>query len=339
MLRLVPSIIGQRLLAAVPMMIAVSIIVFVVLRLLPADPIGMMLPPNATRADFEALQKAFGLDKSLPEQYWIWLRSALHGDLGQSIQYREPVTQLIGRALPATIELSMVALAIALVISIPGGVLLYALQRKRGEWVADFGVITLLSVPSFLWALFLILIFGVAFPVLPFTGRISSDVVVPSITGFVFVDAIASGHWRALADAAAHIFLPAVALALGLSPLVIRVLRSSLIDAATEDYVHVARLRGLSEARILVGHMLKNAALPTVTLIGVQFGFLFGGTLLVELIYSFPGLGNLMVQAVRNHDLPLLQGVALVFCLAVLLANTAVDALYVMLNPRLRKPA
>ena len=117
-----------------------------------------------------------------------------------------------------------------------------------------------------------------------------------------------------------------------------RVLRSSLIEAATEDYVNVARLRGLSESRILVRHMLKNAALPTVTLIGVQFGFLFGGTLLVELIYSFPGIGNLMVQAVRNHDLPLLQGVALIFCVAVLLANTIVDALYVVLNPRLRKP-
>src|SRR3954469_24221555 len=114
------------------MMVAVSIIVFVVLRLLPADPIGMMLPPNATQADFEAAQKAFGLDKSLPEQYWIWLRNALHGDLGQSIQYREPVTLLIGRALPATIELSLAALAMALLISIPGGLALYAAREGRG---------------------------------------------------------------------------------------------------------------------------------------------------------------------------------------------------------------
>jgi peptide/nickel transport system permease protein len=339
LLRLVPSIIGARLLAAVPMMVAVSVIVFVVLRLLPADPIGMMLPPNATRADFEALQKAFGLDRSIPEQYWIWLKNALHGDLGQSIQYREPVTRLIGRALPATIELSLVALALALLISIPGGLGLYALRGKRSEWAADLGVVTLLSIPSFLWALFLILVFGVFFPLLPFTGRIGSDALVPALTGFLFIDTLATGRWSELASAASHILLPALSLALGLSPLVMRVLRSSLLEAAAEEYVHVARLRGLSESRILVRHMLKNAALPTVTLIGVQFGFLFGGTLLVELIYSFPGLGNLMVQAVRNHDLPLLQGVALVFCIAVLLANTIVDALYVVLNPRLRKPA
>ena len=321
------------------MMVAVSIIVFVVLRLLPADPIGMMLPPNATKADFEALQKAFGLDRPMPEQYWIWLKNTLHGDLGQSIQYREPVTQLIGRALPATIELSLVALAMALVISIPGGLGLYVARGKRGEWAADLGVVTLLSIPSFLWAIFLILVFGVLFPVLPFTGRIGSDAVVPYVTGFLFIDTVIAGRWSELASAASHIFLPALSLALGLSPLVMRVLRSSLLEAAREEYVHVARLRGLPESRILVRHMLKNAALPTVTLIGVQFGFLFGGTLLVELIYSFPGLGNLMVQAVRNHDLPLLQGVALVFCIAVLVANTVVDALYVILNPRLRKPA
>src|SRR4051812_1756231 len=190
------------------MMGAVSIIVFVVLRLLPADPLGMMLPPNATRADSEALQKAFGLDKSLPEQYWIWLRNALHGDLGQSIQYREPVTQLIGRALPATIELSLVALAISLVISIPGGLALYAVRGKRGEWAADFGVVTLLSIPSFLWAIFLILVFGVILPWLPFTGRIGSDAMVPGVTGFLLIDSLVTGHWRELGSAASHIFLP-----------------------------------------------------------------------------------------------------------------------------------
>ena len=339
MFRLVATIVGQRLLAALPMMIVVSIVVFVVLRLLPADPIGMMLPPNATRADIAALQAAFGLDKSVPEQYWIWLRDALHGDLGQSIQYRVPVTQLIGRALPATIELSLAALGLALLISIPGGLGLYALRGRRGELAADIGVVTLLSIPSFLWAIFLMLVFGVAFPVLPFTGRIGSNVVVPDVTGFLFVDTLVTGHWREIASVASHILLPAVSLALGLIPIIMRVLRSSLIEAATEDYVNVARLRGVSESGILVRHMLKNAALPTVTLIGVQSGFLLGGTLLVELIYSFPGIGNLMVQAVRNHDLPLLQGVALVFCVAVLLANTIVDALYVILNPRLRRPA
>lgn len=339
MIRLIGSIALARLAAAIPMMLAVSIIVFVVLRMLPADPIGMMLPPQATKADAEAIRAAYGLDRSLAMQYWIWLSGALTGDLGASISFREPVTSLIGRALPATIELSLVALVLALVMSIPGGLALYARRGKKGEALADTGVVMLLSIPSFLWAIFLILLFGVAFPVLPFTGRIGANVVLPDITGFVFVDLLVTGRLRDLASAFAHILLPATALALGFAPLVMRVLRSSLIEASAEDYVNVARLRGVPERRILTHHMLKNAALPTVTLIGVQFGFLFGGTLLVELIYSFPGIGNMMVQAVRNHDLPLLQGVALVFCLAVLVVNTIVDALYVVLNPRLRKPA
>jgi ABC-type dipeptide/oligopeptide/nickel transport system permease component len=337
LLRLVGGIVLRRLLSAVPLMLAVSIVVFVVLRLLPADPVGMMLPPNATRADAEALRAAFGLDKSIAQQFWIWLLHAVRGDLGISIRFHEPVTALIARALPATIELALAALALALAIGVPGGLLLYALRGERGELSAGIFVVMLLSIPSFLWALFLMLVFGVAFPLLPFTGRIGGDVVLSGLTGFALIDTLASGHVRDFVDAMEHLLLPALALALGFAPLVMRVLRSSLIEAATEDYVMVARLRGVSEGRILVHHMLKNAALPTVTLIGVQFGFLFGGTLLVELIYSFPGLGNLMVQAVRDHDLPLLQGVAAVFCVAVLIANTLVDALYVVLNPRLRR--
>ena len=188
MTRLILGIVAQRLAAAIPMMLLVSIVVFIVLRSLPADPIGMMLPPNATKADAEALRAAYGLDRSIPAQYWIWLKNAAVGDLGSSISFREPVTALIGKALPATIELSVVALLIALVIGIPGGLALYALHRRRGELAADFGVVTLLSIPSFLWALFLILVFGVALPWLPFTGRVGANVVLPNISGFVFID-------------------------------------------------------------------------------------------------------------------------------------------------------
>jgi peptide/nickel transport system permease protein len=336
MLRTLAAIALQRLLAAIPMLFVVSIIVFVVLRAIPADPIGMMLPPNATPADAEALRTAYGLDRSIPEQYWIWLKAAVGGDLGRSIAFREPVTQLVARALPATIELSIAALLLAVLIAVPGGLALYALRGRKAEVAADLGVVGMLSIPSFLWAIFLILLFGVALPILPFTGRIDARIVPPDLTGFLVVDFLVTGRLADLGSAIAHLFLPALALALGLAPIIIRVLRSSLLEAGAEDYVAVARLRGLTERRILVRHMLKNAALPTVTLIGVQFGFLFGGTLLVELIYSYPGLGNLMVQAVRNHDLPLLQGVALVFCVVVLAVNTIVDGLYVLLNPRLR---
>lgn len=313
-----------------------SIVVFIVLRMIPADPLGMMLPPSATQADADFLRKELGLDGTITHQYMVWLGNALQGDLGNSIYFRESVVALLKNSLPATLELVAVSLVMALLISIPGGIGLYLLDRKKGEVIADFFLVFLLSIPSFLWGIILIILLGVVFPILPFMGRLDSDINVPSVTGFLLFDLLLQGQWQAWGSAFAHLLLPALALALAFSPIVIRVLRSSLIETATAQYVNVARLRGLPEWRVLLLHMLKNAALPTLTLIGVQFGFLFGGTLLIEVIFSFPGIGNLMVQAIKNHDLPLIQGVALVFCLMVLFVNFCIDGLYAVLNPRLR---
>jgi len=313
-----------------------SIVVFIVLRIIPSDPLAMMLPPSATQADIDFIRKELGLDGSIFQQYLVWLGNALQGDLGASIYFRTPVLELLKTALPPTLELVLVSLVMALAISIPGGVLLYKLERRKGEMLADFALVFLLSVPSFLWGIILIIVLGVIYPVLPFMGRIDPGFSVNSITGFLLIDTVLQGQWRAWLDAFQHLILPALALALSFSPIIVRVLRSSLLDTAAAQYVNVARLRGQSEWRVLVHHMLKNAALPTLTLIGVQFGFLFGGTLLIELIFSFPGIGNLMVQAIKNFDLPLIQGVALVFCLMVLVVNFCVDGLYAVLDPRLR---
>jgi peptide/nickel transport system permease protein len=194
----------------------------------------------------------------------------------------------------------------------------------------------LLSIPEFLWGLILLFLFGVVLHLLPFTGRLSPGFMRPSITGFLLLDTLLARRSDMLCDALAHMALPAVALGLAFSPTLMRVLRSSLFDVYAEDFITQARLRGISETRILLGHALKNAALPTLTLAGVQFGFLFGGTLLVEIIYSYPGMGNLMVDAVRNADLPIIQAVGLAYCVMVLLINTAVDSLYLVLNPKLR---
>ncbi len=339
MIRLAVAIVAQRLLTAVPMVLLVSIVVFVILRAIPADPIAMLIPPGASQADVAALRAVFGLDLPIPQQYWLWLTHALRGDLGQSITFRVPVTSLLAAAVPATAELCLVSLALALLISIPGGLAAYSQRTRIGEVLADLGIVVTMSIPSFLWAILFILVVGVAIPILPFTGRVGGDAVLPHLTGFLLIDFLLTGRWREWGDAALHLVLPALSLALSFAPSVVRVLRSSLIDAAQDDYVTYARQRGVPERRVLLSHMARNAALPTVTLIGVQFGFLFGGTLLVELIFSFPGLGNLIVQAVRNHDLPVIQGAALTFCIAVLVINAAVDATYVLLNPRLARPA
>lgn len=336
MFQIISAIVLRRLLLAIPTLLLLSMVVFVVLRMLPVDPLAMLLPASATAADAAALRQQLGFDKPIPQQFLIWLWEAVNGNLGRSINFRQPVVQLMLAAVPATLELTLTGLLLALVISVPGGVLAFVLHQRRHEAAADLIVALMQSVPSFLWSLLLILAFGVFWPVLPFSGRVGDGVTLPDITGFALVDLLLVGRFEAWLSAVSHLLLPALALALGFAPLVIRVLRSSLIDAANEPYVDVARLRGLSETRILWRHMLKNASLPTITMIGVQFGFLFGGALLVEMIFGFPGVGNLMVQAVKGNDLPLIQGIALIFCVLMLVITVIVDVLYAVLNPRLR---
>jgi dipeptide transport system permease protein len=336
MFQLIASIVLRRLVLAVPALLLLSLVVFVVLRMLPVDPLALLLPASSTAEDAAAMRAQLGLDKPLPVQFAIWLWDAVRGNLGNSINFRQPVSTLMAAALPATIELTLVALVFALLISVPGGILAFVLYRRKRETAADLAVAVLQSIPSFLWSLLLILVFGVLWRLLPFAGRVGQDVVLPGITGFALLDFLLIGRFGDWLDAFKHLLLPALALALGFAPLVIRVLRSGLIEAEREPYVEVARLRGVSETRILWKHMLKNASLPTVTMIGVQFGFMFGGAVLVEMIFGYPGVGNLMVTAVRANDLPLIQGIALIFCVLMLSITVVVDVLYAVLNPRLR---
>jgi peptide/nickel transport system permease protein len=329
-------LIVRRALISVVILFFVAALLFCVLRLLPVDPAAMSLPPMATIAEVEAKRREMGLDLPLPQQFLIWLGQVLHGDFGTSIHFRRSVASLVASTLPATVELAVIAMAIATVLGLGGGLLLFYVRGRPAEPAIDFGSIVLLSIPEFLWALFFILLFGVALGVLPFTGRLSPEFQRPVVTGFLLIDTLLIGRPDMFWDALKHMILPAFALGIAFSPTIMRVLRSSLIDVYHEDYITQARLRGVSERRVLVRHGLKNAILPTLSLMGVQFGILFGGTLLVEVIYSYPGLGNLMVDAVRNADLPIIQAVGLTYCVVVLIINTIVDALYLVLNPKLR---
>jgi len=336
MVALVLKLIARRLATAVPILLIVSALLFCVLRLLPVDPVAMSLPPNATIEEVEAQRREMGLDKPLPQQYLIWLAAALHGDFGRSIALRRDAGSLVAATLPATIQLAVCAMVIAAILGVGGGLLLFHLRGTPLEPVADLASIVLLSIPEFLWGLILLFMFGVMLQWLPFTGEVSPGLPLPHITGFLLLDSLLVGRLDVFLSACRHLILPAVALGLAFSPTIMRVLRSSLFDVYLEDYIQQARLRGLSEGKILLGHALKNASLPTLTLTGVQFGILFSGTLLVEVIYSYPGIGNLMVDAVRNADLPLIQAIGLTYCIVVLLINTAVDSLYLVLNPKLR---
>jgi peptide/nickel transport system permease protein len=309
-----PTLLGllvRRVVVALPILVVVSALLFGVLRLLPVDPAAMSLPPTATVTEVAAKRSEMGLDRPLPQQYLLWLENVAGGDFGTSIHFRRAVAGLVAETLPATIELAVLAMIIAATLGLAGGLYLFHVRATWREPIADLGSIVLLSIPEFLWGLFFILLFGVALPLLPFTGRLSAGFQRPVHTGFLLIDTLIDGRLDMFRDALAHMALPALALGLAFSPAIMRVLRSSLLDVYQEEYIAQARLRGLSERRILLRHAFKNAILPTLSLMGVQFGFLFGGTLLVEVIYSYPGLGNLMVDAVRNADLPIIQAVGL----------------------------
>jgi ABC-type dipeptide/oligopeptide/nickel transport system permease component len=336
MIATVVKLIGRRLFAAIPILLVVSALLFCVLRLLPVDPAAMSLPPTATIAEIETQRREMGLDRPLPQQYFIWLSDALHGDFGRSIALHREAGSLVAATLPATIQLAVAAMALAAILGFGGGLILFHVRGTSLEPVADLISILLLSIPEFLWGLILLFVFGVALHLLPFTGEIAPNLPLPHITGFLLLDSLLVGRFDIFLSACQHLILPAFALGLAFSPTIMRVLRSSLFDVYHEDYIQQARLRGVSERKILLGHAFKNASLPTLTLAGVQFGILFSGTLLVEVIYSYPGMGNLMVDAVRNADLPLIQAIGLTYCIVVLLINTVVDSLYVVLNPKLR---
>ena len=336
MLLTIAGLVARRLLAAIPILLVVSALLFCTLRLLPVDPAAMSLPPNATIEEVEAMRREMGLDRPLTQQYLIWLGGALRGDFGRSIALRRDAGSLVATTLPATIELAVAAMVLAAILGVGGGLLLFHVRGTVFEPIADLASILLLSIPEFLWGLILLFVFGVTLQLLPFTGEVAPGLPLPHVTGFLLLDSLLVGRLDVFLSACQHLILPVAALGLAFSPTIMRVLRSSLFDVYHEDHIQQARLRGLSERQVLLGHALKNAALPTLTLAGVQFGILFSGTLLVEVIYSYPGMGNLMVDAVRNADLPLIQAIGLTYCIVVLAINTIVDSLYVVLNPKLR---
>ena len=333
----VQRLLVPRLLSGVFMVFLVTVLVFVVLRMLPIDPVGSALPPGATEAERQAVMQEFGLDRPVVEQYARWANNLVHGRFGTSINLRTDVGPPLAAALPATLELVIAALVVGVALGVGGGLVLFAVRGTAWEPLGNVVTSVLVSVPEFVWAIFGILLLGVWWGALPFIGRIDSGFVVHEITGFLLIDTLLAGQWAAFHNALMHLVLPATALGLAFAPMVTRILRSSLLTIILEDFIHFARLRGLGEREVLMRHALRNAALPTLSLIGVQAGFMFGGTLLVEAMFGWPGLGNLMVTAARGGDMPMIQGAALIYCCGVLFINFAIDLTSLALNPRLRQ--
>ena len=327
----------RRLLWVIPTLFGVALIVFVLLRVVPGDPIAMMIPPGAREADIANLRQLYGLDKPIWQQFAAWLGAVAQGDFGRSISLRENVLGLVLARLPATLELAFFATSIALLLGISLAVLG---EFKRDRWAEKFvdGFAGFaLAIPDFLWGLIFILLLGVLWPVMPISGRLDPSLEFHNVTQFFFLESLLRGQFRVFASLISHMILPAVALALPLAAMITRVLKTSLHETMGQDYIMLARVKGFTQRRIIWHEALRNALVPTVALTGVQFTFLVGGTVLIEYIFSYPGIGNMAIGAVVQRDLPLIQGLVLTFAVLFIAISFLIDASYRWLNPRVRQ--
>lgn len=326
----------SRLLTTAITLFGVAVIVFVVIRVVPGNPIAMMLPPGATDADVARLKALYGFDRSIPQQFLIWLGGVLQGDFGTSITTRQPVLALVLGRMPATLELSVMALVIAVLL---GGFAALTGTRLRGtrtEGAIDVANGMALSVPDFLWGLVLILLFGVLWPVFQISGRISPALDLPFTSNFYLFESLLRLRFDLWLDLVRHMFMPALALAIPLAAIIGQLLKQSLKETMHLDYVTLSRTKGYGENHVILREALPNAILPTLTLVGVQFTFLIGGTVIIERLFSYEGLGNMAIDAVINRDLPLIQGIVILFAVIFTGVNLLVDLTYALLNPRLR---
>jgi ABC-type dipeptide/oligopeptide/nickel transport system permease component len=299
--------VGRRLLQSLVVLLGISVVVFVILHL-TGDPTPLMLPLDASAEEISRFRRAMGFDDPLPVQYGRFLRGVLHGDFGNSLRHDEPALRLVFERIPATLELTAVALGIALLLAIPAGIVSAVFRNTALDYVSTVVALIGQAMPTFWLGIMLILVFAVGLHVLPSSGR----------------------------GGLANLVLPALTLGLFTTARTMRLTRSALLEVLGQDYVRTARAKGVAEHRVVWKHALRNAAIPVITIVGLELGTLLGGAVITETIFAWPGVGRLSVQAIYNRDYPLVQASVFVLASTFVLVNLAVDLVYTYLDPRIR---
>ena len=306
----------RRLLAAVPVLLGVSVVCFALLKLVPGDPVTVLLGPGYNEQQAAVLRQKYGLDRPVPLQYLLWLRQVVRGDFGQSVFTGEPVLSAILDRLPVTLELTAIGLLFAVFVGVPLGVASAARPGRGADQIVRVVGLLGISVPGFWLGTILILLLSLKLGWLP-SGRF-----VPL--------------WQDPGANLRHVLLPGLALGTAVAAVVMRTARSAMLQTINQDYVRTARAKGLTPGRVLLRHALRNALVPVVTVTGLQAGYMLGGSVVIESVFSLPGVGRLALQAITGRDYPLLLGVVLFVAAAFVLVNLAVDLLYAYVDPRIR---
>jgi dipeptide transport system permease protein len=327
----------RRVLLIVPTFLAVAFLTFAAIRLVPGDPVFVRTGERGITPERHAmLLHELGLDRPVWEQFLTYITGVLHGDFGKSLITSVPVIQEFGQLFPATVELALTAMLIAIVVGIPAGVI--AASRRGGllDHVLMGAALTGFSMPIFWWGLLLVLFFSLYLGWTPVSGRIDLLYYFEPVTGFMLIDSLLSGQSGAFGSAVSHLILPATVLATIPLATIARMTRSAMLEVLSDDYIRTARAKGLPPWRIVGLHALRNALIPVVTVIGLQVGALLAGAVLTEYIFAWPGIGTWLIQAINRRDYPVLQGGILLVSSVVIGVNIIVDLLYGVLNPRIR---
>jgi peptide/nickel transport system permease protein len=327
----------RRVILTTSVILGVTVITFVLSHVIPGDPARLIAGPRANSTTLDQIRQSYGLDQPLPIQYRVFIRDLLHGDFGTSFVTRRSVGYDLAQAFPATLELILYAMIIGTVLAVIAAVLGAHFRLRRGSGILQLAGISGVSLPSFWVALVLQLYVAGKLGWFPVAGRLSPGVAPPPrITGLYTLDSVLSGQWGAFADAFGHLALPVVALALPVFGLTARIMRVSLLEVVGENYVRTAKSKGISPFRVMMWHILRNALLPSVTVLGLQFATLAGGVFIVEYIFAWPGIGRYAFIAISANDYNAIMAVTLVGAVVYVLANLVVDMAYMYVDPRVR---
>ncbi len=328
----------ERLLQLVPVLLGVALVVFLMMALTPGDPVEIMVggDENITEAQMDQMRHELGLDLPLPVRFFHFIGKAVVGDFGLSFYHRRPVIDVLLERLPATVELALAAMMVALAIAIPAGIVAAVRRGSLFDKLATTISVAGVAIPNFWLGIMFIMFFAVQLGWLPVSGQTAGNINIPRVTGFMLIDSVLWGRPSALLDVLKHLALPAITLGTGLSALLMRVTRTSMIETMQQEYVAFATAKGLSRGRVLLHHALRNALIPVVTVIAIDFGSLLSGSIITETIFAWPGVGRLLIEGVTTRNYPLVQTAVLMFALFYIAASLVADILYVVLNPRIR---
>ncbi len=326
----------RRVFGTIPVLLLITLLVFGLLQLAPGDPADILLPEEATHEDIAEARARWGLDRPFHEQYLSFLISAAQGNFGESFRFKESVIVLLGQRFPATLELAFFACLFAISIGVPLGVWAGA---RPNSWVDNFGSVFGffgISMPSFWMGIMLILIVSGFFNLLPSAGRETYGVAGGLITGFYTIDSLIQGNWKGFWDALSFIVMPAATLGVNMLGILMRVTRSAILDVTHEEFVTTARAKGLSERAVLWRHVVRNALITIVTVVGLELGTLLSGSIIVETVFAWPGIGSLLIDGLGTRDYPLITGVVLAYTALFVTINFLIDISYGAIDPRIR---